>query len=156
MTRYLLLSSILFLLIFSASKLNSDIEVKGTFKPSGPPTEGPVRLNAGTGCIIELKQPYTIAGTLSGSLEIDYRILVKGPCGAPMGTYDETWIAYGSFTGNIDGNSKSGKFTYTANVKAGGEVFGTIIFGQGINGELKVEGKFSDGILSYKGWITKP
>ena len=92
---------------------------------------------------------------MSGSLEIDFRILVNGPCGEPPGKYNEEWIAFGLFRGTVDGMPKSGKFIYTANVKAGGDVEGKIIFGQGIDGELTVKGNFKDGKLSYNGEINE-
>jgi ketosteroid isomerase-like protein len=130
-------------------------DVSGTLTSLGSPLEPPVRIDAGKGCIVEVRWAYTISGTLSGSIEINYRIMVAGPCGSPPGTFDENWIAYGSFDGLVDGISKSGKFSYTANVKAGGDVEGTMIFGQGIDGELKVKGNFNDGKLSYKGRITR-
>ena len=59
-----------------------------------------------------------------------------------------------SFNGTVDGKQKSGKFTYTANVKAGGVVEGKIIFGKGIDGELTVKGNFKDGKLSYNGLLN--
>ena len=39
--------------------------------------------------MIDLKQAYDMSGTLSGSLEIDYRIPVYGPCEVPpvLGKY---------------------------------------------------------------------
>ena len=43
--------------------------------------------------------------------------------------------------------------SYTAEVKAGGEVNGRIVLGQGLEGELQVNGNFKDGKLSYKGQI---
>ena len=132
----------------------SEIEIEGTIVPSGPPLETPVKNEIAAGCIVELKQPYKISGTLSGSLEIDYRILIYGPCGEPPGTYDEEWIAFGSFGGTVNGTQGTGKFTYTAKVKAGGDVEGTIVFGQGIDGELTVKGNFKEGKLSYNGHLN--
>ncbi len=155
MIKYIFLSAFLFGLITPYSGIEAQIKVKGTFMPSGPPTEAPVRKEFGKGCIIELKQSYKISGTLSGSLEIDYRILVDGPCGELPGTYQEEWIASGSFNGKVEGVSRLGNFTYTAKVKAGGDVEGTIVIGQGIDGELKVKGNFKDGKLSYEGWINE-
>jgi uncharacterized protein (TIGR02246 family) len=132
-----------------------EIEIEGTFEPDGPPLKTPIRNEIGEGCIVEIKQPYNITGTLNGKLEIDSRILVYGPCGEPPGTYNEEWIAFGSFTGTIDGALRTGKFTYTANVKVGGDVEGKIIFGQGLEGELLVKGNFKDGKLSYYGELNK-
>jgi hypothetical protein len=104
---------------------------------------------------VDLKQAYTITGTLTGAMVIDYRILVAGPCGSPAGTFDEDWIAYGTFDGTIKGVSASGALTYTAHVKAGGQVDGQITLGQGIDGVLRVHGNFSDGKLTYEGWARQ-
>ena len=129
------------------------VEVSGTFAPAGPPLEPPKRAAAGNGCIIELTQPYKISGALSGSLDIDYRIIVFGPCGTPPGTDSEEWIAHGKFVGSINDVAASGAFSYLADVKVGGEVDGRIVFGQGLEGELRVVGSFEDGKLSYTGWV---
>jgi hypothetical protein len=153
MIKYRFLVIFFIFLIASVAAENSKIEAKGSYAPAGPPSEKPMRINAGIGCIIELNEPYNVKGTLSGTFEINYRILVHGPCGKPIGTYDEEWIAYGSFKGLVNGISKSGKFTYTANVKAGGDVKGAIVFGQGFGGELSVQGNFHDGNLKYDGWV---
>jgi hypothetical protein len=102
---------------------------------------------------VDVKQDYTIAGTLSGSLAIDYRIHVDGPCGSPIGTFDETWIAHGTFTGTVHEKEESSAFRYTARVKAGGQVIGSVVFGPGVEGELEVSGNFGDAELSYQGWV---
>jgi hypothetical protein len=131
------------------------IEAAGTFSPNGPPSEPPLRVEAGGSCIVDLKQAYTITGTLSGSLSIDYRILVAGPCGLPLGTFNENWIAHGTFTGTIGGAEVTARFSYAAQVKAGGEVDGLIVFGPGLQGELQVSGNFSDGRLAYEGRLYR-
>ncbi len=77
-------------------------EASGTFSPAGPPVEQPVRVDAGKSCIVDIKQSYTISGTLSGALEIDYRILINGPRGSPPGTTAEEWIAHGTIPSKID------------------------------------------------------
>lgn len=125
----------------------------GTIKPNGHPVTRPVRVESGKDCIVDLIQPYTISGTLSGSLEINYRIIVHGPCGEPAGTYDEEWIAYGTFSGNIKGAPTEGKFTYVAKVRESGNIDGRIVFGQGIDAELQVKGNLKDDMLYYKGSI---
>lgn len=127
-------------------------EAAGKLTPAGPPLH-PVRLDAGKSCIVEIRRAYTISGTLSGSVEIDYRILIAGPCDLPPGTYDEEWIAHGNFSGNVNGTPASGNLSCVANVKAGGEVNGRIVLGQGLKGELRVYGNFKDGKLSYEGWV---
>lgn len=131
------------------------IEASGTFAPKGPPLETPVRISAGGSCIVDIRQAYTISGTLSGSLEIDYRIIVFDPCEVPpvLGKYNESWIAYGTFTGTMIGSSTSGTLTYIAHVKAGGDVEGQMVFDDGLSGEISVKGNFSDGKLSYKGLL---
>lgn len=75
--------------------------------------------------------------------------MVAGPCGSPPGTYDEDWIAYGKFSGNVNGNSASANLCYQANVKAGGEINGLIMLSQGPNGELHVFGNPKNNKLSY-------
>ena len=129
--------------------------VYGTFEPTGPPANQPVRVAAGGSCIIDLKQAYSIAGTLRGSLEIDYRIVVYGPCEAPPvpGKYDEEWIAHGVFSGTVKDAEASATFIYTAQVEAGGEVSGRILLDGDREGELAVSGNFGDGLHSYEGWI---
>lgn len=130
-------------------------EAAGTFAPAGPPAPAPVRIDAGGGCIVELSQEYAVSGTLSGTAQIDYRILVAGPCGSPPGTFDEQWIAYGTFAGTVDGTAATGKLTYTARVRAGGAVDGRMAFGQGMRGELRIQGSFSAGALSYQGRVAR-
>jgi hypothetical protein len=124
----------------------------GVLKPVGRPSRPPSRTDAGQSCLVDLEQEYRFSGTLSGSATIDYRILVEGPCGQQPGTFPENWIAGGKFTGTLDGTEVSGRFSYVAEVAAGGEVTGTIVLGQGLRGELQVAGRFSDRQLSYKGW----
>lgn len=125
----------------------------GTFAPSGPSLEPPKRLDSGESCVIDLTQPYSVKGSLNGALKVDYRILVAGGCGAPIGTFDERWIAHGTFTGTLDGASASARFSYTARVEAGGIVEGRVVFGQGLQGKLRIHGNFEDGYLSYEGRV---
>lgn len=129
----------------------SDDEASGTLQPSDSPLEQPVRIDAGESCIVDLTQSYTLSGSLSGTVVFNYRILVKGPCGSPLGTYDEEWIAFGEFDGKVNDTTVLGNMSYVATVKAGGAVDGQIVMGQGIEGELHVSGNFKDGKLSYKG-----
>jgi len=125
----------------------------GWLTPVGGPLGPPSRLEAGHNCIVDVRQGYDISGTLSGSVEIDFRILVDGPCGSPPGTFAEEWIAHGSFTGTKGGAAVSARFSYTARVHAGGDVHGRIVLGRGLEGEVRVRGNFADGRLSYEGWI---
>lgn len=126
----------------------------GTFAPAGPPLAPPVRVEAAGSCIVDIKQAYVISGTLSGSLEIDYRIIVFGPCQVPpvLGKYNEQWIAHGTFSGAINGSAASGSLHYTAQVRVGGDVEGRMVLGGGVNGDMVVSGNFGDGQLSYSGW----
>jgi hypothetical protein len=129
-------------------------EVSGTYAPDGPPSTPPERVDAGKSCIVDLEQGYKVSGALDGTFKVNYRILVHGPFGSPIGTFDESWIAYGEFSGSVKGQKKSGSVTYTADVKAGGDVSGKLVFGQGMEGELTVSGNFGDGKLSYQGHIA--
>lgn len=134
----------------------SQIRATGTFQPDGPPQQQPVRVDAGQGCVVDVQQSYIVKGTLSGSFSVDFRILVLGPCGHPLGTFAEEWIARGNFVGSMEGKSATAKFTYTATVEPGGEVSGLIVLGQGLEGELRIRGSFSDGELTYDGQMTAP
>lgn len=132
------------------------IQASGTFEPDGMPHQPPVRIDAGEGCVVDVDQTYIVKGTLSGSFDVNFRILVHGPCGYPLGTYSEEWIARGTFRGSLNGKTASANFTYTATVKAGGDVSGQIVLGQGLNGYLRVRGSFSDRQLAYDGLLTIP
>lgn len=129
--------------------------VEGTLSPVGAPVGTPLRVSAGSGCVVDLVQRYSAAGGLSGRMEIDYRILVHGSCGSPAGTYDEEWIARGTFTGSLADDSTSGSFVYTGEVRDGGEVSGRMEFDQGLEGELVIHGRFSDGSLTYSGSLRQ-
>ena len=139
----------------NANRVPAASKAAGTFAPNGPPAEPPVRTDAGGGCNVDLTQDYTIEGTLLGAMRVDYRIWVAGPCGSPVGTFDEHWIAHGTFTGTKDGMAASARFSYLAEVKAGGSVKGHIVFSHGLNGEFSVRGNFADGRLTYEGWVAQ-
>jgi len=72
-----------------AGAARGQVQVSGSIAPEGPPVGDVVRADAGDACIIDLVQGYSIEGSLSGQLEIDYRIFVAGPCGSPQGTFEE-------------------------------------------------------------------
>jgi len=152
--------SVFALMLTCAAALGADstsqIRATGTFQPAGPPQKKPVRVDAGQGCVVDVQQTYIVTGTLSGSFDVDFRILVLGPCGRPVGTFAEEWIARGNFVGSLGGRSATAKFTYTATVESGGEVSGLIVLGQGLDGELRIRGSFSDGELTYDGQLTAP
>ncbi len=141
--------------VFGAD-LMGQIRATGTFHPDGPPQQKPTRVEAGTGCVVDVRQAYSVRGTLEGSFSIDFRILVRGPCGRPIGTFAEEWIARGRFVGSLQGESTTARFTYTATVEPGGEVDGLIVLGQGLAGELRIRGSFSDGELTYDGHLNAP
>lgn len=44
------------------------MEALGTFAPVGRPSEKRMRIDAGASCVVDLKQSYSISGTLTGSL----------------------------------------------------------------------------------------
>lgn len=136
-----------------APDLAGGSEASGSFQRAAPPEEPPLRVEAGESCIVQTRQLYVVSGTLSGTFEIDYRILVHGPCGALPGTFDEEWIAYGSFAGEWNGAAAATGLTYVATVHAGGAVEGRIVLGPQMEGELRVLGDLDDGFLDYAGWV---
>ena len=141
------------LLVGGIGMAQSGAMVEGTLSPVGPPIGAPVRVEAGPACIVDLRQRYALDGGLSGAMEVNFRILVRGPCGSPAGTFDEEWIAHGTFHGTLKGDSASGTFVYTADVRDGGRVRGRLAFGGGLGGELTIRGRFSDGSLAYSGEV---
>lgn len=140
-----------FLVICGPAVLAGQAPASGTIAPLGPPARPPVRVDAGGACVVDLVQDYTIEGALTGELSIDYRILVAGPCGSPAGTFEEEWIAHGTFSGTALGQKVTAGLLYTADVTAGGFVEGTMIFDGGVDGELEISGEFVDRQLSYSG-----
>lgn len=135
--------------------VTNGLKISGAFRPQGPPLTPPIRENAGGSCIVDINQAYVITGSLSGSLKINYRIVVFGPCEVPPipGKYDEDWIAYGSFSGTIAEKSTSCTLVYTAQVEAGGNIKGHMKLDDGLTGELTVSGNLNNQELSYEGWI---
>ena len=136
-----------------SSELAERPRAEGTLRPLGSPREAPSRTDAGGSCIVDLVQEYELSGTLSGSATIDYRILVRGPCGSPPGTFPEEWIAHGKLTGMLNENEATATFTYIAQVALGGQVDGKIVLGDGLDGQLEVAGRFADRRLRYAGWV---
>lgn len=137
--------------ILSGTAVPQAQEASGAFAPEGPPVQGPVRVDAGGACIVDLVQGYRITGALEGELELDYRIFVDGPCGSPVGTYDEEWIAHGTFQGTAWGDAATATLWYRAHVAAGGVVEGRMNLAGTVAGEVAVSGRFSEGRLSYQG-----
>jgi hypothetical protein len=131
------------------------VPVSGTLAPVGPPSQPPTRVEAGGRCVVDVKQAYEVTGTIAGSLSVDFRILVDGPCGSPIGTFDESWIAHGRFEGTLDASEIASRLSYVADVKAGGEVSGSIVFGPEWRGKVRITGELSDGRLSYEGWVQR-
>lgn len=130
------------------------VAVSGVIIPQGPPSRTPVRLDAGAGCVVDVAQDYSLQGDLEGSLSIDFRILVHGPCGSPPGTFDEEWIAHGESAGTVMGQSYSTLLTYVAGVEDG-DILGVIVFGPGLAGRLEIVGRFEQRRLRYSGWVAK-
>lgn len=86
-------------------------------------------------------------------MEIDYRIFVAGPCGSPPGTFEETWIARGTFEGTVSGRSAAATLWYRADVAESGVVDGTMRLAGEVGGSLSVRGRFADGGLTYEGTL---
>ncbi|MEJ2215921.1 MAG: hypothetical protein P8099_04835 [Gemmatimonadota bacterium] len=145
----------LILILAGANEGTVQRHASGTFVPVGPPAAPPVRVDAGGACVVDLIQRYEVSGTLTGRLEANYRILVAGPCGSPPGTFDERWIAHGTFDGAVNGRAAAATFWYTAQVGEGGAVRGKLALRGGINGDLVVSGRFSEGKLSYAGSLKE-
>lgn len=135
--------------------LAGQVPASGAIAPAGPPERSPVRVDAGGACVVDLVQVYTIDGTLTGALSIDYRILVAGPCGSPAGTFDEEWIAHGTFSGTALGKEATAALLYTARVSAGGSVSGAITLRGGVEGRLEISGELADQRLSYRGVLEQ-
>jgi hypothetical protein len=107
-------------------------------------------------CVVDLEQSYEVDGTLTGTMTIDFRIFVEGPCGAPPGTYDEHWIAHGHYDlENSRPTSRQGSLAYVADVSAGGQVSGKITLAGELQGELRIDGRFQEGAMHYAGSKVK-
>jgi len=130
-------------------------ELAGTFRPSGPP-EKPVRTKVGSGCVVDLKQNYTMDGSLTGQMKIDYRIFVDGDCTKPPGTFNEHWISYGTYAVRNRETKFTGALSYIATVRAGGNIDGTLTLDGELSVELQVSGNFKDGYVSYSGTQIGP
>jgi hypothetical protein len=133
-----------------AQTVTNKVEALGTFKPAGPP-DHPSRSQIGDCCVVDLRQGYTVDGKLSGAMQIDFRIFVAGPCGAPPGTYDEHWIAYGRYSVDVEDRNREGPLVYLADVKAGGDVEGSMTFAGALKGTLSIRGNFREGVMHYQG-----
>lgn len=128
--------------------VQSQSTLSGTFRPSTPP-ENPTRRTVGSGCVVDLKQAYALDGSLVGKMVVDFRIFVAGDCTRPPGTFDEHWIAYGTYTVRVRETEYTGALIYLATAKAGGKVEGTLTLGGELPAELEVAGNFSDGYMRY-------
>lgn len=126
------------------------VAVSGTFRPAAPPQE-PVRRIVGESCVVDLKQSYSVDGSFTGVMHIDFRIFVAGDCAQPPGTHDERWIAHGTFAVRSEGSEYSGTLIYLADVISGGAVSGSMTLAGELSAELEVEGTFEDGYMRYKG-----
>jgi hypothetical protein len=130
------------------------VSVAGLIIPQGSPSGTPVRVDAGNSCVVDVTQKYALEGELEGSLVIDFRILVHGPCGSPPGTFDEEWIARGESSGTLRGEPYSTRLTYTARVEDG-DIQGLVVFGPGLTGRVDVTGRFEERRLRYSGWVAR-
>lgn len=137
-----------------AEETREVVDTVGTFRPTGQP-EQPRRVPIGDKCVIDLKQEYALDGALTGLMQVDFRIIVDGPCGVPPGTHDEHWIAHGQYSVEVDDEGLAGSLTYLATVEAGGRVDGTIELVGGLNGLLEVRGSFTDGFMRYRGNLRR-
>jgi hypothetical protein len=145
----------LFLAASAAQSPPSTIEASGTFRADGAP-ERRTLSQVGDNCIVDLEMEYSLEGSLAGSMSVDYRIYVGGVCGKPPGTFDEQWIARGTYKANVDGAECEGPLVYIADVEAGGAVKGKITLAGDLEGTLEVAGRFQDGFLRYQGRLTRP
>lgn len=110
-----------------------------------------VRTEIGSVCIVDLDQGYDLSGTLSGSMKINFRIIIDGPCGSPPGTFNEEWIAHGDYSATISNLAVQGSLVYIATVEDGGSVSGELRLVGGATGTLVVTGDFRDGFMEYSG-----
>ncbi len=133
--------------------IREHILASGSFQPGGTPISRQLK-ELGDLCVVDIEQRYVIDGTIIGTLLIDYRILIQGPCGTPPGTYEEQWIAYGSYEGEIAGDKVTGSLLYLAQVEAGGEIAGVVTLTGLVAGDLNVSGSFDEGKLSYVGKLA--
>jgi len=88
-------------------------------------------------------------------MRLDYRIFVAGPCGAPPGTYDEHWIAFGRYSFDVDHEHLEGPLVDLARVQAGGDAEGSMTLADGLEGTLEVRGSFHDGFMRYEGSLRR-
>ncbi len=132
------------------------LEVQGSYEPSGPPH--PERRPVGDLCVVDLEQSYRVDGSLSGTMTVDYRIFVAGPCGSPPGTFDEHWIAIGRYDLECPGGTgpATGDLVDVAEVSAGGHVAGKITLAGDLRGSLRIDGNFREGSIHYAGSIAPP
>jgi len=140
----------------AAERPPNAFQAQGTFKPSGPP-DHPARHEIADICIVDLDQSYEIDGTFTGTMTVDFRIFVDGPCGSPPGTFNEHWIAHGQFDLASPGAaSAKGSLAYLADVAAGDRVTGTITLAGELQGTLRIKGSFQEGAMNYMGSIAQP
>ena len=125
-------------------------EVSGTMDREGYPKTPLDKENAGGGCIVDVTQEHSVSGSMSGTLEIDYRLLIAGSCESQAEMDDQEWIAHGVFEGMVDDSSRAASFSYVGEVKDGGNLEGTIVFSGGLVVELRIMGSFCDAPLCYR------
>ena len=151
------LSNLFIILLFVtwavARGAETSVESSGRFIPNSPPTNV-VRTEVGNNCIVDLDQSYDLSGTLVGSMKINFRIVIHGPCGSPPGTFYEEWIAHGEYSAMTSNLTLQGPLVYLATVEADGKVSGEIRLSGAAHGTLIVSGSFQDGFMEYSGRLS--
>ena len=91
-------------------------DVNGTYSVSESTLDYMEWQPAGNNCMLECGFTYPFEGDLAGEATFHYSIMVHGPCTAevppPQGRYYATLKAWGTFTGEVVGESGAFTFTY--------------------------------------------
>ncbi|MGH3032011.1 MAG: hypothetical protein ACRDNE_14850 [Gaiellaceae bacterium] len=109
----------------------------GTF--AAPPPVPDRVTTAGRNCFVELDDRFVLAGTLAGTLDLDFRLVFHGPCFASRGEFH----AKGTFTGTATtgGVARTGTVQAVFNgVFAGPEAEGKLVLRQGDGGLTGLHG----------------
>ena len=69
-------------------------------------------------CLLPLQGTHVYSGDLEGTMNLDYRILLHGPCDpeAEIGDLDESWIVTGRFDGAVNGRTGAFDIFYIADI----------------------------------------
>lgn len=84
-------------------------------------------------CHIELTATFRLAGDFDGTFDADFLIVHLGPCDQPA---EETFVAQGTFTGEVDDVFGSFDFTFVGTIDAEGQAEGNLVIGSG-TGDLE-------------------